>query len=58
MCVCVVFTLFQLSWFEVLSGATVLAATVTSLNYNASVNRALRQTQLIYHRNPLIKKMN
>lgn len=54
--------LFQLSWLEVLSGATVLPVTVTGLNYRVQTSTQHldrhRHTQLIYHTDPLIKKMN
>lgn len=45
-------SLFQLSWFEVLSGATVLSVTVTSLNYHVqtSTQHLDRQTVNLPHR--------
>lgn len=51
---------FPLNWFEVVSGATALAATVTGLNYHVQTSAQClnRQTQLICHKDPLIMEMN
>lgn len=52
--------LFQLSWLEVLSGATAQPVTVTGLNYHVqtSTPHLDTKTQLICHTDPLIEKMN
>lgn len=43
-------TLFQLSWFEVLSGATVLAVTMTVLNYQARTSTRHLETVNLPHK--------
>lgn len=51
-------TLFQLSWFEVLSGAAVLAVTMNSLSYHVQTSAHPLTVQFTHHKDPLIKKMN
>lgn len=51
-------TLFQLSWFEVLSGAAVLAVTMNSLSYHVQTSTHPLTAHFTHHMDPLIKKMN